>query len=450
MENAQTMIMERNFSSHRLKELALANREANARAGRATSNATTSASSYGSGTESSPLLSNNKRTNSIPSILEYDLEQPANNYQGRPDTKNIIRFQVVVWSVGKIDIIQGRVPVTFRVTIFWNDESMEDAEDDELDGLSSTARSHVVWQMHGRGRAFQKELRDVPINTVEVPPVSILNVSTFDTIGTPEVSLLREDTKLMRWTCMYRATLIQEHFRVDAFPHDEHDIKLKLAILAKRNPGGQWDRNIWKLGLATAEDSQGATRIPYGLLVDQVSIPEMNYCKAKGLTFDITPLNHGPGGGATQDQCIEIKLSVLRDSSYYDYNIMPILAMLNFVAISITALEATDFFQRGLLTMNIAFVEIGMRMTVDSRLPTVSYQIKMQRILNEYFFGLLMLVLESIVVYELNRYGFKQTGWIDGAAAIAMLTHNAVSMYKYYADARRMKRQVLQMAKSAN
>mgnify|MGYP002810450642 CR=1 FL=1 len=35
--------------------------------------------------------------------------------------------------------------------------------------------------------------------------------------------------------------------------------------------------------------------------------------------------------------------------------------------------------------MNIAFVEIGIRMTADSHLPSVGYEIRLQRILNEFF-----------------------------------------------------------------
>jgi hypothetical protein len=76
--------------------------------------------------------------------------------------------------------------------------------------------------MHGRQQAFQRELPDNPVQAVNVPPVSILNVATFDTIGAAEVSMLREETKLMRWTCMYRATLIQENMSVEAFPHDRY------------------------------------------------------------------------------------------------------------------------------------------------------------------------------------------------------------------------------------
>jgi hypothetical protein len=238
---------------------------------------------------------------------------------------------------------------------------------------------------------------------------------------------------------MYRAMLFQEHWEVQNFPHDEHEISLRLAVLSHRQSGSLWDRHIWKLALATADDSQGSVRVPHGLVVDQVSIPEFKYNKLDGLKFEFKTLDHGPGGGGTlgSDTCLEVKLKVLRNSSYYDRNIMPLLGVLNFVAISITALEDQNFFERALLTLNIAFVEIGMRMTADSKLPPASYQIKMQRILNEYFFSLLFLVLESLLVYELQKYGFAYTVVIDLCAALAVLAHNVFTLFEYYSDARR-------------
>ena len=96
---------------------------------------------------------------------------------------------------------------------------------------------------------------------------------------------------------------------------------------------------------------------------------------------------------------------MLRESGYYDNNIIPLVALLNLVAISTLFLEPIDFFQRALLTLNIAFAEIGIRMTTDSHLPNVSYQSRLQKMLNEFFCGLLLLVLEGNLVYELHRGG---------------------------------------------
>jgi hypothetical protein len=349
-----------------------------------------------------------------------------------------IRFQVVVWTVGAVDVAQSRVPVTFRVTLFWNEADTASAtmSPDSCRNRKRSQQQH--WQMRGRQMAVQQEMNlDAATSalqqTVQVPPVSILNVATFDTIGSPDVTLLRPDVRLWRWSCMYRATLIQDHWCVANFPHDEHDIVLKLAILAHRKPGDVWDRNVWKLNLATDNDSQGSTRVPHGLVVDQVSIPGFRYNKQRGLEFEFCTLDHGPSGmvNMSNEQVLTVKLAVMRDSSYYDRNIVPLMGLLNFVAVSIVALDAHEFFERALLTMNIAFVEIGMRMTTDKHLPSVSYQIKMQKILNEYFICLLLLVLESNVVYELDRAGFHNnvTNVVDLLAAVLVLSHNAWTLY---------------------
>jgi hypothetical protein len=364
-----------------------------------------------------------------------------------PTPINTIRFQVVIWNIGKVDVVEGRVPVTFRVTLFWNDMpsirssrmSSTSLDDSTESAESGKTGNSVRWEMNGRQNATLKEVTN-EADTVSVPPISILNVVTFDTIGAPEVDLLREDSGLWRWTCMYRATLIQEHWRVDEFPHDSHDICLKLAILAHRKPGQQWDKRFWKLDLATESDTQGSTRIPHGLVVDDMNIPEFSYNEKKGLEFDFLPLNHGPGGasyGNEDEKCLTVKLRVRRNSYYYDRNVVPLLGMLNLVAITITALGSDEFFERALLTLNIAFVEISIRMTTDKHLPSVAYQIKLQRLLNEYFFGLLFLVLESNLVYELQRMGYGRfNNWIDAFAGGSVFAHNAISLYHYYTSAR--------------
>ena len=56
---------------------------------------------------------------------------------------------------------------------------------------------------------------------------------------------------------------------------------------------------------------------------------------------------------------------------YYDKNIMPLLSALNLVSIGMFTLDAEHYFQRGLLCLNIAFVEVGLRMTFDSHLVSI-------------------------------------------------------------------------------
>lgn len=426
-EHCQTMIIERNLSFHR---------NLSKKGGTLSQSASFSS-------DSTPLLKRN--AGSVPSILEYS----ATDGSGAGTSvikEHSIRLQVIVWYIGKVDMVEGRVPMTFRVTMYWNAQDADFEED--IEEASASTRNVNQWKMLGRQKAYVQEARDTPSQTVHVPPISILNVVSFDTIGSPEVSLLREDTKLMRWTCMYRATLIQDHWRVDNFPHDDHEISLKLAVLAHRQPGSQWDRRVWKLALATEDDSMGSVRVPHGLVVDSVSIPEFIFNRKRGLEFSFEILDHGNGDANSCEKYLHCKLHVLRNSSYYDRNVMPLLGFLNFVAVTFTALEAKDFFQRGLLILNTTFVQLSQRMAADSKLPTAAYQIKMQRILNEYFFGLLILVLESLIVYELDEQGYGYTGLVDTLAALLVLSHNLYTLVTYYSDAQRVQREVLDVSGS--
>ena len=235
--------------------------------------------------------------------------------------------------------------------------------------LINTSTSVNVWRMHGRQRAFQQELKDVPISkAIPVPSLAIMNVATFETIGAPDIDMLSPQTRLMRWTCMYRATVIQDSLRVDHFPHDDHDIELKLGVLSHRGRGAAFDRRYWKLALATDEDTMRSTKVPHGLLMDPARIPGFSWNRDRGLQFDFCSLDHGNASHDTasddsHDVYLKVHLNVLRESGYYDLNIVPMVALLNVVAVSVLTFEDTEFFYRGLITLNIAFVEMSIRMT---------------------------------------------------------------------------------------
>mmetsp|Transcript_21793 Transcript_21793/g.64245 ORF Transcript_21793/g.64245 Transcript_21793/m.64245 type:complete len:117 (+) Transcript_21793:238-588(+) len=116
---------------------------------------------------------------------------------------------------------------------------------------------------------------------------------------------------------------------------------------------------------------------------------------------------------------------------------MPLLCSINIVAISVLCLDASNFFQRGLMMLNIAFVQMGMRMTLDSRLPSVGYQIKMQLILNRFFYSLMFMVLESSFLYTLHDRGvaISHIRIIDLTVAIILMLNTVYLSYLYYKDA---------------
>ena len=108
---------------------------------------------------------------------------------------------------------------------------------------------------------------------------------------------------------------------------------------------------------------------------------------------------------------------------------MPLLSMLNLVSISIlVSQDATNDFNRSLLSLNVAFVEVGLRMSLDSHLPSVSYQIKMQKILNFFFFSILAVVLESNFMNLLLENGLCSVAFtrkVDFAMAALLLLNQA-------------------------
>mmetsp|Transcript_22597 Transcript_22597/g.45765 ORF Transcript_22597/g.45765 Transcript_22597/m.45765 type:complete len:126 (+) Transcript_22597:406-783(+) len=115
---------------------------------------------------------------------------------------------------------------------------------------------------------------------------------------------------------------------------------------------------------------------------------------------------------------------------------MPLLCALNIVALSVLCLDASNFFKRGLMLLNIAFVQIGIRMSLDNRLPSVGYQIKMQSMLNRFFYSLLFMVIESSFLSLRVDAGLplKDSRIIDLAIAIALLMSTCYMSYSYYKD----------------
>lgn len=235
---------------------------------------------------------------------------------------------------------------------------------------------------------------------------------------------------------MFSATLFQgDHFRVDQFPHDQHGLQVKIGILANRGPGGRWDKSFYKLALATEEDSQGSTKIPHGLIVEHVTVPDFTY-NPNELSFAFVPLMFGTGKQAKErDRYLQVELPVYRLSGHYDRTIMPMLALLNIVAITCLPRNFNSASASAEIMLSIAFVQVGIRLTIDSRLPSVGYPIKMQRVLNKCFWLLCSLVLESnVVFFFVTKRGWKiaMTDRLDMMVACMGLSYTAYILVLYY------------------
>ncbi|KAL7533948.1 hypothetical protein ACHAXR_005547 [Thalassiosira sp. AJA248-18] len=426
-EQAQTQFLDRNLEAH------------------------AKANNGGNNEDDGSVISgiNMRSVSSIPRMILPSSYNSLDNCDVDSIQCQTLRFQVIVWSIGCPDVKNDLVSMKFRVTLFWNDvhwdavnnnsaaltinEIGEEGTNNKKTSTrkrSKNSSNRSIWVMSGRSSAYKKKVAECPSHMIDIPPISILNADSFDVIGQPEVQLLREDSRLMRWSCMYRAQLHQEHMMVNEFPHDSHNLTLKLGILSQRQPGGRWDRRKWRLGLANEGDTQGSIRIPFGLIVDNVKIPEFE-ADQSGLDFGLEELKHGSvlsSMNNDQDFFLSVKLKVRRESGYYDNNIMPLLNVLNLVSISILALDGDNYFQRGLMSLNIAFVEVGLRMALDSHLPSVGYQIKLQRILNFYFFSILSIALQSSVLkflIESGEWSIQSTRIVDRVWAIFLLANQA-------------------------
>jgi hypothetical protein len=188
--------------------------------------------------------------------------------------------------------------------------------------------------------------------------------------------------------------------------------------------------------LATSADVDEDTldSSPFGTLVDHVKVPGFKHGKI--LVFEFLPLSLSSLNkidAQFMDECLQVKLHVERESSYFDRNIIPLLACLNLVAVCALALTASEFGNRAETILAASFVEIGIRMTVDSRLPVVGYQIKMQWVMNNFFFGLLFLVIESSIAYLLHDAGDRNWSLnLDRSTAAVELIHVMFTMYTYY------------------
>jgi len=291
-------------------------------------------------------------------------------------------------------------------------------------------------------------------DTIDVPPVSILNAVEFDMVDTPEITMVNVHTRGMRWTCMYSATLFQgDHMSVKDFPHDEHHIMLKLGVLAHRGRGGRWDHAVHKLALADEADSRGTTRVPHGLVVDHCHVPDFGF-DPSDLRFRFHPLMFGgwkssdkrkriDGYGEDDDErdfFLQVTLPVYRQSAHYDTSILPILVVLNVIAVSCLVRNFGSSTAATEIMLGIAFVQVGIRLTLDSRLPSVGYQIKMQTVMNNCFWLLCGLVLESNVVFYLVKkrgWGVEDTDVIDLCIGCIALVYNGYIIWTYFRGKRR-------------
>lgn len=153
-------------------------------------------------------------------------------------------------------------------------------------------------------------------------------------------------------------------------------------LLFGRIKGGRWDHNVYKLGLAREQESKGSTRVPHGLVMEHCHVPDFAF-NHKDIRFQFIPLTYGSKEKLERerDLYLEVTLPMHRNSFHYDTAIFPMLVTLNIIAISCLARNFGSASAATEIMLSIAFVQVGIRLTLDSRLPSVNVQIKMQKVM---------------------------------------------------------------------
>ena len=142
-----------------------------------------------------------------------------------------------------------------------------------------------------------------------------MSAAQFEIIGSPEVNQVKHHARLMTWTCLCNATLFQENMRVDNFPHDEHAITIQLGMSADRHFNHHLNCRMWKLALAAKSESQGSTRTPNGLLIDNESASDFIRISEE-LMFKFVSSQFSPTNHENHDVTFQVKTEAFRMSCH--------------------------------------------------------------------------------------------------------------------------------------
>ena len=141
-----------------------------------------------------------------------------------------VRLKLVVWGLNEVSLTSGTFGAKFRITVFWSPKS-------DLSKVPMKNCRSEVWNASRDEATLQLENSDFH---EDVPPISLLNAKVFSVEGKAEVHAIQPPAGgpyLMRWTCMYTATLTQSNLFLSqdsrglvSFPFDSHDVEIQLGV----------------------------------------------------------------------------------------------------------------------------------------------------------------------------------------------------------------------------
>ena len=147
------------------------------------------------------------------------------------------------------------------------------------------------------------------------------------------------------------------------------------------------------VGIATECDNEkhlSASDWPHGSIEEGVEVPGFYF--SKQLKFGKGRLS---GGRCVNDRFMRFSFKARRKHAYFNEKILRPLLLIHAVAVLSLVLPIEEISGRISILFAVAFVEIGLRLSLDSRLPKVAYSILMQKMVNHLFYALLLLAARA-------------------------------------------------------
>lgn len=283
---------------------------------------------------------------------------------------NTMRFKATITFIGKPNDVLQQVKMRFRISLFWNDPE------------SNIPKMKEELKLEGRRIAKYNN------QNIDVPQVALINSVNFSVTSKAQVhSLNNNGNGLLRWTCEYEADMKQD-MDIKDFPYDIHDLKLEFGISVWKKVGTIHET----IEISPAEEKDNEKKCDlFGKVEEHVRVVGF---ERKGLKFNVLRKDYG-----ALSQRMEFYIPIRRIHTPMHQNIVMPLLLIHTIAIFSLAHPIKEVNSRVGSLLAIAFLEIGIRFTFDSKLPTVDYSIYIQQMVNCLLYTLLLLVIESYLLY---------------------------------------------------
>ena len=371
------------------------------------------------------------------SDVEPQLESP-------PEAARV-RLKLVLWGLYEVSLVTGTFGAKFRITLFWSPKS-------DLSKVPIKNSRSEVWKA-SRDEA-SLTITDEATGEVlrideEIPPISLLNAKVFSVDGKAEVHAIQPQPGgryLMRWTCMYTATLTQsnlfqspERGGLVSFPYDSHVVEIQLGVQFGCVPCGVCigtlnerrtrvracacpPHMVLRLS-AHLSSAVAARRRPFRDVVMGPALDTDLVNSRKGqpawghiekivalpeFELDELQLKFEQGELGGQDVAPDVvrhiyKFKMWRKHFYFQANILVLNAVLSLMSFACFALTPKELPARLSAAFSLLFGIVSLRFVVNTDLPRLEFNTFIQKQLNLSIYILFGIVFESSVMYIITR-----------------------------------------------